>query len=882
MKAGALTLAFCALAGAAVALAAAQETAIVVEVETPVTLEGQPIRGSVLSRAQLDSVLVSWTDGFGNVFFATTVDTQAGLAAPFYLPATAPVTPINFIRASGSAGSADAAFTVIPREDGFWNRFVIAASAPPESAAATAGFSRALGMEAALTRGAQECVNAGRGGLRPIPVGLISAGMLSMTQQDFNTALSGYLTEGKTEALKRFFSLSNRGETMRVARDAGRQTRVLRRFAPPGFVVADNVSVTRGNAVLDVSFDAADLAGFAVFASDRIGSAAELSARWGPDVSSLEDIAPLTARDMKGRVALRSDRPLDIAPWALHREYMDGRLAAVIVDLSRTAQRQSRTGEADDFNWSLFQSRFGFSGAQAPSAYGGYDWTMLSGVCDFVILDREAPQWAWGLVRDLAAARVLARIDGTAAGAPAALWRAVFEGLGGVVIDNADKMLARLAATAAEGAAQQAPPAGSLAESLVEIQGLADILSVAEKSASVAVLYSPASVRAGWMLDYLQRDGLDESGPAAGTEALEAWSRILSDLGVDHKWVSERRVAMGELLRAGFAAVILPEAYSLAPETVAALVDYASAGGYVLADNGAGLLDGTYLSYARSPADALFAIRRAVLTGEKAAMLSLRRGESASGIPVADTSVEISRRGAAAPEDATGTRNPVGAGGAVYLNLLLRGYPAGAEPLKQAIRDAVSNALGIGGITPRLQAARENSLFSAPVRIYALPATSLVLLDPGPARAAEGDAPVRLRLPQGFNVYNLRPSAPEGEPFGATPLVSLRPSASGPLAIALTDLTLAGLSVEVDFDGAALYVRAALESREPPGRRLFRIEVYGPTGSAVAQLGRTVAAENGTCLSAIPVPLNAPPGVWRLLVRDLASGMASWVDVAVQ
>lgn len=881
MRARFLAFLVCIVAAAS-AGAAVEQAGVTVQMETPVVLEGQEVRGWVQSSRPLDSLSVTCADGFGHILRATRLDVQGGQARPFSLLSGVMATPLAFIEAVGSAGVGRAQFVTLPASDSFWSGFAVLADKPPKPSPGVAVLARALGINGALVRGTQECALAGQAGLRPFPTGLVAPDAEAMSEEDFVRALALYLSDGAASALSRPFSLSDLSEVSRIASDARRQTLALRNFAPPGIVVFDNASVTRGSRVLDVSFGEADLAGFAIFASQRVGSAAQLSARWGRRIRSAAEVTPMTAREMKKWLVENGAEPFDIAPWALHREYMDGRFAATIAQVAQEVQAGSRVPEEGDVNWNLFEIRTGFSGAHAPSAYGGWDWTALPGVSDYTILDASTPQWALSLVRDLAFARVFARIDGARAEAGDRLYRAVFEGLAGVVVDNCDKVLDQAAGTApAEGERVGNP----LAASLAAIQGLSDVASLAERNAGVAVVYSPQSVRTGWMLDYLAREEADESGPAAGTEALAAWSEILSDLGADYGWVSEGQVALGGLMDSSYRAVVLPETWALATETVQALAEFAAAGGLVIADNGAGLVDRTCRAYRRSPADDLFAIRRAPLDNASARSAPSRRARSADGLIVADVSLESQHRQAVGQRQEPVTRvvNTLGAGAAYYLNLVMSDYPAQDDASKAVVLNMVGEALERALIAPQARVLRDGKPLKARMRTYDLPHTRFVFIDvsadAGPIPAG---TPLEIRLPTPAFVYDLRPSAPEGEPLGLDSVVRATMPAHGPIALALTEMTITGLGVEVDFDGAALYVRATLSSQEPPGTRLFKIDLYDPMGARVPSLSRTAIAANGTCLAAVPMPLNAVRGVWRVLVRDLATGMASWFDVEVQ
>ncbi|MCD6405668.1 MAG: hypothetical protein J7M19_07570 [Planctomycetes bacterium] len=855
----------------------AQERGLVVRLDSSVVLEGQGITGLVSTSAGVDTVRISWVDPFGDTFFSTTVAASVRRPGRFMFRVGEVVTPMGSVEAGGVGGRGSAAFTVIPKEDTFWNGFVVIADKVPTLSQANALGSRALGVTAALCRGRDACLAAGKAGLRPIACGLVSPGTFSISQDAFARAREQYEKSGDTKALVREVSLSDPAEISRLRTEAGLQARALRVFAPAGYVVAESPSVTRGGEVLDFSFAEADLAGFRLLVSRRIPSPGDVSRLWGETFRDYSQVSPRTARETKSAVLQDKDKLVCLAPWALHREYMDGRLAATVEAVCQGAPIAVRAAGSQDVNWSVVKPLTGLTGAMAPSAYGGHDWTFLSGVCDFVVLSPEAPEWSWALVRDInRSARVLVRVDAADPDAPGKIWRAASEGMAGVVLDNYPAFLEKAVSrqqspkAARLTAAAGTPPADPVTDALKGLRGVADVVSQAERDAWVAIVYSPASVRAGWMMDYIAGKDIGGVSATSGTGALEAWSNILSDLGVDYQWVSARQVMSGVLLRRKFGMVVLPETWCLSPATVRALGAYAQSGGVVVADNAAGLLDETCTAYETPPADALFGIKRQGLVGARVGLLAPGVPRTARGTVVADATLQASGALAGGKSQAGLVEivNSVGSGRTVYLNTFVEGYRTENPVLKAAAKATVERALHYARYTPSARMQQVSKALPARVRTYRYGSTRIVLADP--VRATQGflaKIPVAVAVDRAIRqpayAYNLR-------------------SAAGPVAVAQTTAALTDLPVEVDFDGRTLYVRATLAMRAPAGDRLFGIELLDPLGRLVPQLGRRVVAERGSSQVSIAMPLNAAAGTWRVLVRDLATGMASWADVVIR
>jgi hypothetical protein len=424
-----------------------------------------------------------------------------------------------------------------------------------------------------------------------------------------------------------------------------------------------------------------------------------------------------------------------------------------------------------------------------------------------------------------------------------------------------------------------------MARALREALDVADVASLARKSAPLALVYSPESIRAGWLFDYVARESASPSPPIAGTGALSAWSAVLGDLGVDFKWVSTRSIELGELTQTPYTAVILPETWCLSRRTVEALAIYAGAGGTVVADSAAGLLDGDYQAYEKPPINALFGIKREGLTWSRISTLLLSAGERAGGLVIADDTVEAAGKAqaTASPSGTVEVLNAVGRGGAVFLNSPMRFYEMGDEATKNGLAASVRLALSAAGHTPEAQISQKDRVLPAHISARTLPNGRMIFVQVAPqAVGFDRTQPVEVRFLRGSYMYNLRPQTPQGEAYGYVDRVLVNPPESGPIVLLETNLEITGLPLEVEFDGRALYVRAALTASTPTGTRLLAIAFYTPSGTLASHLGRTVAAEQGTAILEVPLPVNSPRGVWRILVRDLSTGITSWADVVVR
>ncbi len=842
--------------GVAVAVTVGAQESASLALESSVVTENAAVTGAVGGILPGVPVQVTWTDPFGAVLYATTVQAAGGGPAGFSFAAAGQSVPTGWVSAAAPQVAERRMLTVLPASDDFWSGFSITVTPAPEATPGNAMALRALGITGGMGEGYQSALAAASVGLRPLPANLSSSGVLSLSKDSASDMASAYEASGAPEGLMRRPSLSDPNETARIAQELSLQSARIRDLAPAGMVVATDPSTAYGDMPLDVSFAPEDLAAFNRYLAVRAPLLALPESSTVPAGGEVRTIAR-TAREMKESILAASGDPVNLAPWGLHREFMDALLAQTISDMSRAAISAAQAPGDSNVNWNLYRPVTGFSGALAPAAYGGWDWTVLPKAANFAVMSPDAPEWSWALARDLlTAGSALARIDASAAGADETLWSAAADGLSGVVLENAELAPAAPAQPAEPGAAP-APtaPATAVEGVLRSLEwGFADLSARLGKHSTVAIVYSPRSVRAGWLADYLAAEGTAPAAASAGTGALAAWPRILGDLGYDFQWLSADDVESGALARVTPAAVILPEMWSVTPGAAQALDAYAAAGGLLIADNAAGLLDGDYLAYASSPLDAVFGLKRRPLTG--VVMKELAPAARAADLSaIADGPLAA----AAGGQGALAAPRSRGAGGTVYLNRFVEGYRDPADQTSAAFLLQMETVFAAAGIAPPLVVYQDDKPLRASVRVYSSTRTSVyyvTLSNPVDAGAA-----LQVRLRSSGSVYNLRPSSIAGEFLGTGNTLSVAAPPSGPIVISGTDVQLSAFLFEASYGAGQIYLNGQIFAEAAPGDRLVRIEAYMPDGSRAAQFDRVVTAPRGVYIGSISLPINAPRGV---------------------
>ncbi len=383
------------------------------------------------------------------------------------------------------------------------------------------------------------------------------------------------------------------------------------------------------------------------------------------------DCEPATFDSVREQISRLPPNQWRLAPWLDFRSFMDRVQAAAFAALVR------RSGELAP------GVPIGVVGAQQPSAYGGFDYSLL----------RHATQWMEAY--DIGGTNEILRsfwsqaprrgrmqtffASGNLQVDQWFLWYYLAHGCRGVIAwpETAGKPWLE------RGAVH--PHAEQLADTFAAVQ--ANALSVLTHPdtepifSPIAVLYSHPSVQVGWAIDATAHGGtwprrsssLDNACLSSGKNRV-AWLRLLEDLGRQPRIIDTTELTSGKLSDYGIRLLVLPQAFALSLGECRAVKEFVRRGGAVVADYGAAITDEHGTGYRVSPLDELFAIDRSKdegwfdgkqryeVNGEKYQMPFIDRLPGAGGnVKPSQSEVEraISRSRVA---------NRYGAGNTLYLN----------------------------------------------------------------------------------------------------------------------------------------------------------------------------------------------------------------------
>src|SRR6185295_15123000 len=225
----------------------------------------------------------------------------------------------------------------------------------------------------------------------------------------------------------------------------------------------------------------------------------------------------------------------------------------------------------------------------------------------------------------------------------------------------------------------------------------------------VAIYYSQPSIQATWALDatphkgtWPARSSSMENAMSTGSLTRIAWVKTLEDLGIQAKFVHQDHLPT--LSRDGYKVLILNRALALSDAEAASIRAFAAAGGTVIADQLAGILDEHGKSRAKGALDDLFGVQHDLKKGLfGGATLTEADAERGGQFNEKSWAIEGAERVKGLPVVERGMPSGVRSGRHAYLNVSPAGYllkrPKGeAAEWLAWIRELLAGA----GVTPRL------------------------------------------------------------------------------------------------------------------------------------------------------------------------------------
>ncbi|MFI5184400.1 MAG: beta-galactosidase trimerization domain-containing protein, partial [Vicinamibacteria bacterium] len=400
-----------------------------------------------------------------------------------------------------------------------------------------------------------------------------------------------------------------------------------------------------------------------------------------------------------------------------------------------------------------------------------------------------------------------------------------------------------------------------------------------------------------------KRDDDDDPGFPANRDG---WVRALTDIGLSFDFVSSPEIESGALDPRRFKVVILPLSLAVSAKEAQALEAFARAGGTVIADGAAGVMDEHCAWRPAGALNGLFGLRApSSLTGRERPAGEVRPTPEGKA-----WGLEAAGLGAAAPFEAevvagegrplvtiAGTpavfTRPIGKGTAIYLNTLLDRYPQlrKARFGGGATRSLLSALLAHAAVRPAVRLRDVNGKEVGPTRIarYRFGDAEIIGLLPEPVDIEElhgrdgvrsyddsklGNVvaqEVEIGLPRAASLVNVR----TGEYLGSTDRWRTSLIAGDAMFVAMGQvrpaISLSGPPSAKRGD----HVRFEIRLTPPSAKRLVRCHVYGPDGLLRPEYARNLLADGPVVTFVLPTALDDEPGAYRLKVADVVGGDAA-------
>ena len=663
------------------------------------------------------------------------------------------------------------------------------------------------------------------------------------------------------------------------------------RYRPFFYAHTDEGGVADLVAAWDFCFDPRTLAAFRKWLIGEYGSLEAINKQWGTEFKTLDDVVPFSSDEMMAR----GDD--NFSPWADHRTFMNLAFAEVLAAGTKAV-------ESVDPN-----ARVGLVGCQMPSAFGGYDYWLLSRVMTAIepynignnreiwrsfAPDKPAMTTAFGF-GDMEVWR---------------LWYQMLHGDQGIIIYDEKHSYLEGGTTAPSKLGAAIAPTykeltGGICKQLRNMELVED---------PVAIHYSHPSITAHWMYEvrplgksWVNRGSGSERKTSPFLRLRETATKLIEDNHLQYGFVAYAQLENGAFDKMATKVLILPQSIAMSTAECDAVRRFVQRGGTVVADCRTALMNEHGKLLAKGQLDDLFGIERKDMTFKPGpAGLKPNRNVPMEEIPAWFAAGELQRVPAAEPgvrpvgkavayyQDAAGTPavivNQAGEGRAVYLNAVITDYhrwrllPPQGAPLRKLFQAAFAAA----GIKPQYAVARADGgdchgvelhpFASGDLRVLALHRNyQLRVSELGPPEYRKQDA---LAVPMALKVDLGRPSAVynqrTGEYLGSQRIVTVDLPAHEPAILAVLPAKVEAFTITAPASaGRGSLVKADLELKAPAvgDRHSFRVKVTGPEGKELRMLTRTLLAPKGKAAWELPIAASDPAGEYTLEVRDVATGV---------
>jgi len=628
---------------------------------------------------------------------------------------------------------------------------------------------------------------------------------------------------------------------------------VLRPYGVWDHTIIDEFSLTYFGDAYDFCFGPHCLKKFREWAKPQYRDLAELNESYGTTFKTWDEVLPSTFREAQERGRY--------AGWADHRRFME----LSVYDYFSWARAELRKLDP--------AAKISLSGTQLPHPYNGHDvWLRcktFDGLWSYrgyeqIVMHREwgkksKPGWydfPW---------------RGYASRGPEVdqhYWEVALHGSTGAAywwflnVVNPDWRLSETGKWTDHASRELREGLGQL------------LLGCELEVAPIALHYSQASTRGS----YARRAFQAWHGTRGN------WSRLLLGLGLQHTFRSYEQLEKRQLQYPEARVLILPYSIAISDAEADAIREFVEAGGTVIADLQAGIMDEHCRARSQGALDDLFGIKRldsktGFVSGEPRLNPPDRWKLPATALDVKLAEPSVVLAGGKSLIEGTGAPgvivNRTGKGKTYYLNfsmakfgtLIKRGTH---DPIMQLIGQVLSDS----GVRP-------------PVRIHRMDGTQLLDIDVFSYRAGKqwyvgllprwkGEENEKVAVGINFGKKLFVRELRSGKDYGRVRTIQVELTRPYTQLLAAMPARADGLDADVTpslKQGGTATLRFALRTeRGKPGMRVVRVTVDDPDGEPVHRFEKNLRVEDGQGEMRMFIARNDPAGTYTVVARDVASG----------
>lgn len=654
----------------------------------------------------------------------------------------------------------------------------------------------------------------------------------------------------------------------------------------------------------DFCFDPQSLVAMRVWLKGQYASLDALNKQWDTSFKTWDEVTPFTTDEMMAR---KGD---NLSPWADHRAYMNHTFTQALLAGTKAA-------EAVDPN-----ARCGMLGCQMPSAFGGYDYWLLSEV--FTAIEPYNIGNCREIWRSFAPEKPAST---TGFGVqPQELWRLWYQALHGdvgVIIYDEKYSYLDKDAKPTELAEKIAPTYKELTGGITK-----QIRQMKEVVDPIAIHYSQPSITAYWMFearpqgqDWVERGSGSERRRSDFLRLRESTTKLVEDNLRTYTFVSYAQLENGQFDKMDKKVLFLPQSVAMSSAECDAVRRFVRKGGTVVADCRTALMDQHCKMLEKGQLDDLFGIERTSLDMQQGTSDLKRTTTKAlledlpaalEGVLAAEKGITLAKGAHAMYADACDTPaviiNKQGKGTAIYLNAVVTDYhrwrllPPEGESLRQLVHAIFDKA----DIDPQFIVTTADGKRPRGVEIFPYKSGELTLLginrnyqlrvnELGPPEyqtQAALEAPVKLTV--AFNgkhaVYDQR----NGKFLGKTESVTVDLPKFEPVILAILPEELKALTVSAAahaMRGDLLPATIKLDGKRLGDAHAFHVKVLSPEGKELRPLTQNLLitkhkgllpAKEIKGVWKVPFALSDSAGDYTLIVRDAATGLTAQQKVTVK